>query len=118
MMKSEQLRMIDNLEQRLIDALEDLAKLKASLLDIKSSTENKIPEDVSLEDVYLAIGKKKKAYAYRLKAFCNDNNINTLAELVSVPPSQFIHSKGVGITTLHVVRKAIESLGVVWTDAQ
>lgn len=118
MTKAEQLKMIDGLEKKLKDALEELAVLKESLLDNPSSTASTDTNGITLEDVYAAIGKRKKSYAYRLRTFCKEKNIDTLEEFLHIPPSEFINAKGIGITTLHIIRKSIEGLGIVWTDAQ
>lgn len=118
MTKAEQLKMIDGLEKKLKDALEELAVLKESLLDNPSTTASTETNGVTLEDVYAAIGNKKKSYAYRLRNFCKEKNIETLEDFLRIPPSEFINAKGIGVTTLHIIRKSIEGLGIVWTDVQ
>ena len=118
MTKAEQLKMINSLEQKLTSALEELAALKANILapvpeGYKYSTNGK-----TLEDVYMAISNKKKSYACRLRIFCKNRGIDTLEQFLAVPPSEFINTKGIGVTTLHIIRKTIEGLGIVWTDVQ
>lgn len=118
MTKAEQLRMINSLEQKLKVALEELAVLKESLLDNPSPAVRGDTNGATLEDVYAAIGSRKKSYACRLRAFCKEKNIDTLEQFLHIPPSEFINAKGIGVTTLHIIRKSIEGLGIVWTDAQ
>lgn len=118
MTKTEQLKLIDGLEKKLRNALEELALLKESLLEEPSPTASTDTNGITLEDVYAAIGNRKKSYAYRLRTFCKEKNIDTLEEFLHIPPSEFINYKGIGITTLHIIRKSIEGLGIVWTDAQ
>ena len=57
MTKAEQLKMIDSLEQKLKDALDELAVLRQSLSDLPSPSGKPETNGVTLEDVYEALGK-------------------------------------------------------------
>ena len=53
----------------------------------------------------------------KLRKLCRTYNIKTLDELLQISPSAFVTYKGIGTTTAYNVREVIESLGIVWSDA-
>ena len=114
-----QLEMIDSLENRVKSILNDLEVLRRSI--VESEERSRVPspaKGVTLDDVYKALVQKKhKSSRFKLREFCKAENIGTLDDFLNIPPRDFVRFKNIGKTTSYQVREAIESLGVVWSDA-
>ena len=122
----EQLKTITDIENKLLDALKELAILKAAITNSKSEAEApahplqvlNVLQDIgslTLNDLYNAIGiKRKRSYIYKVKTYCRENNINTLEEFLNVTPGTFLKEPGVGLNTLNEVNKALNKLGIDW----
>ena len=116
----EQIKALENLEKKLQDVLTEVTSLKMSLLRKERQT-GLTKENIKvlkMNDLYDAIGKKKISYVHRIKDYCKENNIKTFEQFVSVTPSEFVCTKGIGSCTLRVVNKALEKLGVIWKDVK
>lgn len=77
-------------------------------------------EEITLNDICARIGlskKGKRKWSRKVKQILLNNNIDTLDKLLSIKPDDFLNLEGVGKTTLYHTRKAIESFGIVWSDA-
>lgn len=116
--KLEQLKTISRLENQLMDALKELAILKASISTDKPKVSSPNIKNIKMTDLYEAIGQKKISYVYRIKDYCKENNIKTFEQFISVTPSEFVCTKGIGSCTLRVVNKALEKLGIIWKDVK
>jgi DNA-directed RNA polymerase alpha subunit len=112
MNKLEQNKLINRISSQLKDALKDLESLKHGINEIKMQP--KIPAQVTLDDLYKALGNYKPAYKNWLKAAVEENNIQTLDELLRLRPREVKKMKHIGITTLYYIREALEDLGVQW----
>lgn len=78
-------------------------------------------KEITLDDICARIGQSKKGkrkWSRKVKQILLNNNIDTLDKLLSLRPDDFLNIEGVGKTTLYHTRKAIESFGIVWSDAQ
>ncbi len=118
MMKSEQLKMIESLEQKLNDALTELEELKANILHpIPMVSENDTNEKTLL-DVYRALKNINQSNANRLRIFCQKRGIDTLEQLLMISPSELKKTEGIGVYTLQQIEQAIDSLGIVWNDIE
>ena len=117
----EQLAKIDMLDYRLRAVLYDLNLLRKSIeASCNTSNTPNTPlstNDTSIKEIYKNL-KKHRSSRSNLRSFCKAKGINTLEELLKVSPSEFIEFKGIGPKTLYDVRVAIESLGIVWSDAK
>ena len=112
----EQLKTITDIENKLLDALKELAILKAVITNSKSEAPThplqvqEVLQDIgslTLNDLYSAIGiKRKKGYIYKVRTYCKENNIHTLEEFLNVTPGTFLKEPGVGPNTLNEVNKA------------
>ena len=114
----DQLAKIDLLDSRLRAVLFDLSLLRKSL-EASNSNNDTSPAGIDnlLKTVYQKL-RKHRASRSNFRSFCKANRVNTLEDFIKYKPSTFIRFKGVGPKTLKDVREAIESLGVVWSDAQ
>ncbi|MCR5433046.1 MAG: hypothetical protein K6F20_01485 [Bacteroidaceae bacterium] len=114
----DQLAKIDVLDSRLRAILFDLSLLRKSLEASNSNIDvSPAAKDDLLETVYQKL-RKRKASRSNFRSFCKANSVNTLEDFIKYKPSTFLRFKGIGPKTLTDVREAIESLGVVWSDAQ
>lgn len=116
--KLEQLKVISRLENQLMDALKELAALKAGILTDKQQPSSQDIKGTEMQDLYAAIGLKRRSYIYRIKEYCKEKGITTLEEFISTTPSEFVCTKGIGKDTLRVVNKALEKMGIIWKDVK
>ena len=115
----EVLAKMDMLDYQLRTTLHDLNKLRERIVDCLNPQEappSPAP-NATLKEVYSNL-KRHKASRSNLRMFCKAKGINTLEAFLKNSPKDFISYKGIGPKTLCDVRKAIESLGVVWSDVR
>lgn len=114
-----QLEMIDALEDRVKSILYDLNELRKSILESEGRAyDPSRSKGVTLNDVYKVLERNKhKSSRFKLREFCKSENIETLDDFLNILPRQFVQYKNIGKTTSYQVREAIESLGIVWSDA-
>ena len=114
-----QLEMIDTLKTRLQSLMDDLDVLRRSIEECEKKAYNPSSANgVTLDDVFKALEKKSHRNSrFKLRELCRSNNISSLDEFLKISPNAFVHYKGIGPTTAYQVRVAIESLGIVWSDA-
>lgn len=115
----EVLAKMDMLDYQLRTTLHDLNKLReriAECLNPQETAPSPAP-NATLKDVYNNL-KKHKASRSNLRMFCKAKGINTLEVFLKNTPKDFMSFKGIGPKTLYDVRKAIESLGIVWSDVR
>ncbi|MBQ7553809.1 MAG: hypothetical protein IJT46_05580 [Bacteroidaceae bacterium] len=113
-----QLEMIDALKNRVQSILEELEILRISIAESENAYNPSSSNGVALDDVFNVLAKRNhKSSRFKLRELCKSKNISTLDEFLQIPPREFIENKGIGRVTAYEVRDAIESLGVVWSDA-
>jgi len=113
-----QLEMIDALKNRVQSILDELDILRKSIEESENAYNPSSANGVTLDDVFNVLAKRNhKSSRFKLRELCKSKNISTLDEFLQIPPREFIENKGIGRATAYEVRDAIESLGVVWSDA-
>lgn len=76
------------------------------------ATKDKINNDVVLDDIYKAFGKKKKHYATRLKHAFLENHIDTFDDLTALSINDISNMDGIGSETIRLFIKTLNSLGI------
>lgn len=116
---AKQIATIDALKVRVQSILDDLDLLRKNIEESDNNVYTPSSANgVTLNDVLKELDNKKhKSSRFKLRELCKDNNINSLDDFLKISPSAFERYKGIGPTTAYHVRKAIEGLGVVWSDA-
>lgn len=116
---SKQLEMIDSLKILVQSILNELDTLRNCIVESdKKAYTHSSANGVTLEDIFNTLKKgNHKNSRFKLRELCKNNNINTLDEFLKISPREFITYKGIGRATAYEVRDAIESLGIVWSDA-
>ena len=113
-----QLEMIDALKNRVQSILDELDILRKSIEESENAYNPSSANGVTLDDVFNVLAKRNhKSSRFKLRELCKSKNISTLDEFLQISPREFIENKGIGRATAYEVRDAIESLGVVWSDA-
>ena len=113
-----QLEMIDALKNRVQSILDELDILRKSIAESENAYNPSSANGVTLDDVFNVLAKRNhKSSRFKLRELCKSKNISTLDKFLQIPPREFIENKGIGRATAYEVRDAIESLGVVWSDA-
>ncbi len=113
-----QLEMIDALKNRVQSILDELEVLRKSIAESEKAYNPSSAKGVTLDDVFNVLAKRNhKSSRFKLRELCKSKNISTLDEFLRIPPREFIDNKGIGRATVYEVRNAIESLGIVWSDA-
>ena len=113
-----QLEMIDALKNRVQSILDELEVLRKNIAESEKAYNPSSAKGVTLDDVFKVLEKRKhKSSRFKLRELCKGKNISTLDEFLRIPPREFIDNKGIGRATVYEVRDAIESLGIVWSDA-
>jgi len=113
-----QLEMIDALKNRVQSILNELEILSKSIAESEKVYNPSSANGVTLDDVFNVLAKRNhKSSPFKLRELCKSKNISTLDEFLRIAPREFIENKGIGRATAYEVRDAIESLGVVWSDA-
>lgn len=117
--RQKQLKTIDAIKAQLQSILKDLDVLRASVIESeKTDYRPSSANGRTLDDVFKVMeARKYRLSRSKLRKLCRTYNIKTLDELLQISPSAFVTYKGIGTTTAYNVREVIESLGIVWSDA-
>ena len=74
--------------------------------------QNQLHNDVTLDDVYKAFGKKKKHYATRLKHAFIEHHVETIDDLMSLSIYDILNMDGIGGETLRLLIIKLNGLGI------
>ena len=68
--------------------------------------------DVTLDDIYNAFGKRKKHYATRLKHAFLEHHVETIDDLLALSINDLLNMDGIGSETLRLLIKKLNGLGI------
>lgn len=108
---------IASLINRLNDIETELKQVRAELTQIAAPDiyKSAVPQlEYTLDDLYQAFGRKRKAYATRLMNILQQQGITTLQQFLALTPGQLLDLEGIGAGTLQYTNVALKRLGIAW----